>query len=134
MYLGIDYGTKRVGLAVGSLYPRGIGTLHNPGSFVELADKITTICKDQDVELIIMGVPAKSDGSVGDLWHDINKFSKILCQKTGIKVVFEEEAYTSVEAEDELHARGINTRIEKDKVDELSAVLILEQYINKPKS
>lgn len=133
MLLGIDYGTKRIGLAIGSQYPRGIGTLDNPGSFADCVEKIYQICRDYEVELIIVGIPTRGDGSKGELWGEIEKFAQALSRKTQLKVIFEEESYTSVEAEEELHARGINTRIEKDKIDELAAVLILEQYLNKAK-
>lgn len=133
MYLAIDYGKKRIGLAIGSQYPRGIGTLDNPGSFDYIAGKIASICKDHDVESIVMGMPSHRSGDKGELWHEIKELADLIEKRAHKRIIFEEEAYTSVEAEEELKSRGVNPSREKDKVDELAAVLILEQYINKLK-
>ena len=131
MFLGIDYGQKRIGLAMGSQFPRGIGTLNNPGSFDIIVDKIYVICMDYDIEKIIVGHPTKLSGEPGELTEEIRFFVKRLKQKTGIPVVLEEEAYTSVEAEEELRRRGLSPQEDKDKIDELAAILILEQYLEK---
>lgn len=130
MYLAIDYGQKRIGLAVGSQYPRGIGTLQNPGSFDSVIEKIAVICVDNDVEQIVMGVPIRTSGEPGELVAEIQSFGESLGKKTRLPVTYEEEAYTSVQAEEELRQRGIDPKDDKGKVDELAAVLILEQYIN----
>lgn len=129
MYLGIDYGKKRIGLAVGSRYPRGIGTLQNPGSFDSIIKKIVGICRDYEVEEIVIGLPTRPGGEKGELASEIEIFGIALGKQAGLPVYYEEEAYTSVEAEGELISRGIDLRKEKEKIDELSAILILEQYI-----
>jgi len=129
MYLAIDYGKKRVGLAVGSQFPRGIGVINNPGSFSELAEKIKQLCADYDVESVIMGMPKLKSRDRSELSKEIEQLSEKIELITGVKVIFEEESYTSVSAEEELKKRGIDVRKNKEKVDELAAILILEQYI-----
>ena len=131
MYLAIDYGQKRIGLAIGSQYPRGIGTLTNPGSFDTVVDKIKQYCNDYDVEGIVIGVPVRISGEPGELVEEIENFADALKKKCHLPIIFEEEAYTSVQAEEELKERGINIRGDKEKVDELAAVLILEQYLGR---
>lgn len=129
MYLAIDYGKKRVGLAVGSRFPRGIGTITHPGSFSDLANIILSRCRDYDVEKIIIGMPLPQSNQKNELVKEVEKLASIIEKNSGIKVVFEQEAYTSVEAERELINRGIDIRKNKEKTDELAAILILEQYI-----
>lgn len=131
MYLAIDYGKKRIGLAIGSLLPRGIGTIQNPGSFDQIAEKISAICKNYEVEGIVIGLPIKKSGDASELAAEINQLAKILEKKCHLRVNFEEEAYTSTEAEQELIKRGVDIKKEKEKIDELAAVLILEQFLAK---
>lgn len=133
MFLGIDYGQKRIGLALGSQYPRGIGTIEISGSFDNALEKIAVICKDNEVERVIMGIPVRTSGEPGELVAEIKTFGKELGKKTSIPVDYEEEGYTSVQAEEELRSRGVDTKKELGKIDELAAVLILEQYIGKNK-
>lgn len=130
MYLAIDYGKKRIGLAIGSQFPRGIGTITNPNSFGELCQKIMQICKDYQVEKIIMGLPKTPLGGRNELAKEIKKVAKRIENVTEIKVIFEEESYTSVEAERELIKRGVDIRRNKEKIDELSAILLLEQHLD----
>lgn len=131
MYLGIDYGQKRIGLAIGSQYPRGIGTLQISGSFDNAIEKIAVICKDNEVEKVIIGAPVKLSGQPGEITGEINLFARSLTKKTGLPVIFEEEGYTSTQAEEELRARGVEYHSDPGKIDELAAILILEQYINR---
>lgn len=129
MYLSIDYGTKRIGLAIGSRFPRGIGTISHPGSIKELAEKILIVCHDHDVEGIVMGLPVSRGLDKSKVVKDIEKLAETIEKLSGLKIYFEEEAFTSVEAERELVNRGVDIHKEKAKTDELAAILILEQHI-----
>ncbi len=130
MYLAIDYGKKRIGLAIGSQFPRGIGTISNNGSFADICKKIKSICEDYQVEKIIIGLPKSPSGGSNELADEIQNLAEKIETVTGLKVIFEEESYTSVEAQRELVKRGVDVRRNKEKIDELSAILILEQYLD----
>lgn len=130
MYLAIDYGKKRIGLAIGQKYPRGIGVLDGSRDEHLVVEDISDICHEEDVEKIILGFPERHHGEAGTLSSEIKHFSHALHKKTNLPVVFEPEAFTSTEAEEYLKEYS-KKRGEKGKVDELAAVLILEQYINK---
>ncbi len=131
MLLGIDYGKKRIGMAVGSRFPKGIGTIENPDSFDILGEKIKGICNEYEIEKIIIGYPLPSSGKAGELGQEIDELKNFLERETDLEVILEHEAYTSVEAEAELKERGVDIRRDKGSVDELAATIILEQYINK---
>ena len=131
MLLGIDYGKKRIGMAVGSRFPRGIGTIENPDSFVVLSQKINKICYEHEIEKIIIGYPLPSSGETSELGREIIELKKYLEEEIKIKVFLEQEGYTSIEAENELRHRRVDIRHNKGSIDELAAVLILEQHINR---
>lgn len=127
MYLAIDYGKKRIGLAAGVEYPRGLGVLENDDSALQ---KIAEICQEEDVDKIVIGIPKKDNGEPGGMALEIEEFATKIQESTGLPIVFEEESFTSSEAEMQLMDHGVDVRKEKGKIDELAAILILEQYIN----
>jgi len=130
MFLGIDYGKKRIGLAVGSKFPRGIGVLDGDRNEHLIVTDIAEICHEEDVEKIIIGFPERHQGEAGTLANEIKQFAQAIHNKTNLPIVFEPEAFTSTEAEEFLKTHTKQPG-DKDKVDELAAVLILEQYIYK---
>ena len=129
MYLGIDYGKKRIGLALGTLIPQGIGVIDAELTPETIYSKIKSICLENDVQGIVIGIPIRSQGEDGALVGEIRAFAAALSEMTGLPVHFEEEQFTSAEAE-----RLLGRVNEKDrkagKVDELAAVLILEQFLH----
>lgn len=130
MYLGVDYGEKRIGLAYGELYPQGLGIIENNGSSHFVAEKIRELAEHHGAKRIIIGLPISSDGEEGILADKIHELKNSITRISHIPVELEDESFTSAEAEEELKARGISLRNNKGAVDELAAILILEQYIN----
>jgi putative Holliday junction resolvase len=128
MYLGVDYGKKRIGLALGAFLPKGAGVIENKNSEKSLFD-IAKLCEEKEVERIIFGIPMRSDRSEGDLASEIREFAQKLNKITDIPVEYEEEQFTSVEAEKILAENRGQKGYKELKIDELAAVLILEQYI-----
>lgn len=135
MYLGIDYGKKRIGLAVGHKFPSGIGVLDGDRDDHLIVEDISDICHEEEIEKIIIGFPERHHGEAGTLANEIKHFSQAVHKKTNLPVIFEPEAFTSTEAEEFLKKytkdRGHVSARRNGKVDELAAILILEQYINK---
>lgn len=130
MYLGIDYGKKRIGLALGQKLPKPLLTIENLNQN-EVIGQIKNICDQNEVEKIIIGLPEEIDQNSADLKAEIKEFGAKVEKLTAKEVIFEPEAYTSVEAEERLKKSKHYDRMDKGKVDRESAVLLLEQYINK---
>ena len=130
MFLAIDFGKKRIGLAIGQRYPRGIGVLDADRNEHLVVSDIADICHEEDVEKIVIGFPERHHGEAGTLSKEIKHFSQALHKKTNLPIIFEPEAFTSTEAEEYLKEYS-KKRGEKGKVDELAAIIILEQYIRK---
>jgi putative Holliday junction resolvase len=129
MYLAIDWGKKRIGLAVGSVIPKGAGVVDSTKKTEELLAEIEKVIEEYEVEKIIIGMPIRFGGEEGNLANEIREFGEAVKNKFKLSVDFEPEQFTSSEAEKILEEQGQKINREEGKVDELAAVLILEQYL-----
>lgn len=133
MYLGIDYGKKRIGLALGESIPRPFLVLDNV-SETETLGKIIDICKKRKVEKIIIGLPEAIDEKSNILISEIKNLGRNIEKSIKAEVIYEPEAYSSVEAIERLKQLGQYDQNNKGQIDMESATLLLEQYINKEES
>lgn len=129
MYLGIDYGTKRIGLALGKFLPKPMGVIDGRKGRDFVYGEIKRICLENDVELIVIGIPVLASGTEGSLSNEIRQFSDGLSKITGLEIVFEPEQFSSIEAERILEENNLKWTRENGEKDQMAAVLILEQYI-----
>jgi len=130
MYLGIDFGKKRIGLSLGELLPRGAGVIDGAQNQDKIIDQITKICHDNEVSQVVLGMPIRSQGEKGTIASDIEAFAAKLSRRSGLPIDFQPEQFTSYEAKEELKSSGKNYTRKGGEVDELAAILILEQYID----
>lgn len=130
MFLGIDFGKKRIGLALGQLLPYGAGVIDATQNQEKIIEQIINICQKNEVTEIVIGIPIRSQGEKGALASEIESFADKLNSKSGIHINYEPEQFTSVEAKEELINSGKKFSRKDGDVDELAAILILEQYIN----
>lgn len=119
-YLGIDYGEKRIGLAKGDSWLKiatPLKTIANgPGVLNELAD----IVKTEVIEKIIVGVPVSFNGAKNDFANTVTEFAEDVEARTGIAVETVNEIFSSKIA-----------AANSEKVDESSAALILQTYLDR---
>lgn len=126
MYLGIDWGTKKIGLAVGSKIPYELATLNNDE---KIFDRILNLCKEENIERIVVGMPLFDSGDKNENAGSIEEFARDLKKKTGKPIYFEPENLTTQTALQLLKEEGASPQEIEEKVDQLAARLILEQYI-----
>jgi putative holliday junction resolvase len=126
--LGIDFGKKRIGLALGEQFPKGAGFIDGRASHEEIINQIVKICQDNEVSQIVMGVPTTNSGT-GEMEKTIRDFGKKLEERSKLKINYEPENFTSVEATRILVENKVKD-IKKNQIDEMAAILILEQFIN----
>lgn len=131
--LSIDYGAKRTGMAVTDplqIIANGLDTIPTEHIFEFLKEYMT----QEEVEIIVVGEPKHADGNPTHLTPQINKFIEQF-QKLypDVKVVMQDERYTSVDAKRILLQSGAKKKKRRDKslIDKISAVLILQQYLEK---
>jgi len=126
MYLGIDWGTKKIGLAIGSEIPYELATLDNNEDVYE---KIVKLCQQEKIERIVIGMPIMDSGDEGNFSDRIEEFGRKLKEMTKKAIYFEPENLTTQTALELLREGGATAEEIEAKVDQLSARLILEQYI-----
>ena len=123
--LGLDYGNKRVGVAVAhavARLPRPLTTLSNDES---LFDAIRKLVNQEDVSLVIVGLPRGMDGGYTNQTRTAEGFAKKLQTALSVPVELADETLTSVDAENSLN----NRPHAKGDIDALAAGLILERYL-----
>ncbi len=129
--LGIDYGIKRTGISVTDplkLIVNGLTTI----STEELMAFIREYLKKEPVDLIVFGDPYHKDGKpteLNSIIHGIGKeFSDL---HPHVKIDFQNESYTSQQAIEKLIQKGTpKNKRSKEAIDQMSAVLILQKYLN----
>jgi len=123
--LGIDYGVKRVGLALSDenskmAFPYGV--LKNNA---KILDDLKKIIKKEKIKLIILGLPFGLDGRETHNTKPTEEFKKKLEKEISIPIIFEKEFYTTKEAE------RVQGKIKH--IDASAAALILKHYLDKLK-
>lgn len=126
MYLGVDWGTKRIGLATGSEIPYELATIENDK---EAVLKIAKLCNQEKIERIVVGMPVFESGDKGNLADKVELFGRELKEKTNLPIYFEPENLTTQTALELLKEEGVSKEEAEKKVDQTAARLILEQYI-----
>ncbi len=125
-YLGIDYGSKRVGLSLsdeGGLMAFPFETLPNDAS---LPEKIKKICAEEKIGGVVVGESLDYKGGENPIMKKIKPFAEKLALETGLPVYFEPEFLTSREAG---HIQG-----ENGKIDASAAALILKSFLDKKRN
>jgi len=130
--LGIDYGERRIGLAISD--PLGIIALSLPTldtkKVKDVFEEIKTIVKEKGVEKIVLGLPRNMDGTIGEKGEKVKEFANKLKGKIGKEIDFWDERLTSVESLKILREEKRKIKREKKIVDQISAVLILQGYLD----
>lgn len=130
--LGLDFGLRRVGAAV-SDPGRGIAT---PLEVYERRDQrqdeqhYRALVREHDVERIVVGLPVHTSGREGELAALARTWGVRLSSVTGLPVVFADERYTSVEAENLLIQSGMKRQRRKALRDQLAAQILLQGYLD----
>ena len=132
--LAIDYGDIRVGTAVTDelgITAQGLETITHTGNDKAVLSRLDEIIKKYDISVIIVGLPINMDGTVSARVEKTNKFiHKLKCKYNNIKIDTVDERLTTVQAHRTMNELGIKPKEKKNIVDTLSAVYILETYIN----
>jgi putative Holliday junction resolvase len=125
-FLGIDYGQKRVGIAVSDsegkfAFAKAVFPNNN-----NLLESIKKVCDEQKIGTIVIGDSKNFKGEPNDIMKKIEPFKKELENKIGLPVFFEPEFYSSAEAE---RIQGRN-----EMLDASAAAIILQSFLDKQKT
>lgn len=131
--LAVDYGEKRVGLALSNPetgFVSGLPTLDR-GAMGEkrLAAEIARLAGEHEATRILLGLPYSLDGTIGPAALRVRGFRDRLVLATRLPVEEWDERLSTEAARRRLRELGYSERVMRDKLDQLSAVLMLEQYV-----
>lgn len=133
--MSIDYGDARTGIAfcdekeiLASSY-----CVLKESYAPELVNRISDIIKKENPQLIVIGLPRNMDGSFGFRAEKCRELGALLAENIDIPIDYEDERLTTVIAHDILSSNNVKGKKRKQVVDAVSAVIILQDYIDKRK-
>lgn len=127
--LGVDYGSKRVGLAISD----GLGITASPYDVVSrdsVVGFVTNLAKEIEIGKIVVGLPTSLGGAEGTAAGAARVLGGELGDATGLPVHFHDERFTSRMAESSLLESGMKRRDRRNKVDKVAAAIILQDYLD----
>jgi putative Holliday junction resolvase len=130
--LGIDFGTRRVGAAVSD--PRR--KIATPLEVYERRDPLQDarhyrgLVEEHDVDLIVVGLPMHTSGQEGTSAKQARSWGSWIAKETGLTVVYHDERFSTVDAEDRLLAAGVKRQGRKERRDMLAAQILLQNYLD----
>lgn len=130
--LGIDYGTKRTGIAITDLM-QIIATGHSTVSTHKLDQVIAEIVAKEDIDFFVVGDPKNLDGTPTDSTQYVGRFVKRLQKKYPQLPIYNiDERFTSKIAKQSILASGLRKKQRRNKalVDEVSATIILQNFLD----
>ncbi len=133
-YLGIDYGTKRIGLATSDTG----GSLAFPHSTVKAGpralEEIVQIITKEGVESVVLGESRNFKGEANKVMEDIEQFKKDLEELARVPVAYEAEFLTSAAAARQFEGDfGRGEKPSQEKLDASAAAMILQSYLDRSK-
>lgn len=134
--LGIDFGEKRIGLAISD--PDGqiavpLRTLARRDDLSAVRE-IAGIAQREGVERLVLGEPVGLDGTRGPAAERARRFGEKLARQTGLPLELVNESLTSVEAAERLRAAGIDPRRSPGRLDAVAAQILLQEALDRGRS
>lgn len=131
-WMGLDIGLRRIGIAISDpleLFAQGHSVLERQKIERDL-ETLTQIIAAEMVEGIVVGLPKNLNGTEGVMAEKIRDFGERLQKKTGMPLVFWDERLSTVAAERALLEADLSRKKRKQKIDQVAAVLILQNYLD----
>ncbi|MBQ8983937.1 MAG: Holliday junction resolvase RuvX [Lachnospiraceae bacterium] len=133
--LGLDYGTKTVGVAVSdalgiTAQPLETITRKEENKLRQTYARIEAIIAEYHVDKIVLGYPKNMNNTLGERAQACEKVKEDLERRTGLLVELWDERLTTVESDRVLQATGVRRENRKAVIDQMAAVLILQGYMD----
>ena len=133
--LGLDYGSKTVGVAVSDplgLTAQRLDTIwrKQENKLRQTLARIKELTEEYQVEQIVLGYPKNMNNTVGERAEKALEFKEMLEARTGLPVIMWDERLTTVEADRTLMEAGVRRENRKQYLDGIAAVFILQGYLD----
>ncbi|MDN3513425.1 MAG: Holliday junction resolvase RuvX [Candidatus Brocadia sp.] len=133
--MGIDYGEKRIGVAISDplgIIAQGLPTIEYT-NVPEALQKITNIVREKEATEIVVGLPKHMNNSLGEKAHAVLSFVDLLKKHTGIPINTIDERLSTVRAHRAMLEGDLSRKKRKERVDMIAAQLILQDYLDRIK-
>ena len=129
--MAIDYGDRRIGLAVSDERAILVGDAWtmNEWNMERAVKRIGKLVTERNIGKLVLGLPKTMDGTEGERAALSREFAELLRAETGLEVVLWDERRSSIEAHAILHANGRKEKDHRKNVDAVAASLMLEGYL-----
>jgi len=131
--LALDWGTKRVGLAVSDEGEKIAFALDKPIDSKDAINEIKQLVQKLEIGLILIGLPKNLKGEEASSAKKLKLFADDLFKAVGIPLNFVDERFTTVEAGKRLKEQGIKQKDQRGIKDNIAAQLMLQQYLDTKK-
>ena len=137
--MGLDFGTKTVGVAISdplliTAQGKEIIRRDKPSKLRQTLARIEELVQSEEVSEIVLGYPKNMNNTEGDRVEATKEFKDMLERRTGLPGTFWDERLTTVAADKYMMDAGIRRENRKDYVDEIAAVFILQGYLDSKKA
>jgi putative Holliday junction resolvase len=130
-WLGIDYGEKRIGLAISDETETFASPYRTLSADQRLLPELQQIFERERIGGLVVGLPKNMDGTLGPAAVKVQEFGKKLAAVVpSARIVFWDERLTTAEAQRALHAAGKNTRRSREIIDQVAAQILLQSYLD----
>ncbi|MEE2828808.1 MAG: Holliday junction resolvase RuvX [Myxococcota bacterium] len=131
--LALDVGSKTIGIAISDpmgIFAQPVETLRREGKKKDLA-RLISIVAERQVGSIVIGLPVRTDGSEGPEAKRARGIGELLSGVLeGVEVLFQDERFTTRQAERVLIQGGVRRGKRKEVIDQMAAVLILQSHLD----
>ncbi len=130
--LGIDYGEKRVGLAISSpvvSIAQGLPTIERVDG-KDYLEELADVIQEKEVDEIVVGLPKNMNGSIGEKAEEVLQFVETLKSKFNLPVHTVDERLTTVRAHRAMTGAKMSKKGKKKRVDMIAAQFILQAYLD----
>ena len=133
--MGLDYGTKTVGVALSdelllTAQPYMTVEREKANKLRKTYAKLEEIIKENDVEKIVLGFPKNMNNTEGERAEATKAFMEDLSRRTGLPIILVDERLTTVEADRILKETGVAASGRKEYIDKMAAAIILQNYLD----
>jgi len=131
--LGVDLGSKRVGIAVSDLsgtIATALTTVHRSKSRRHDHHELARIAREEEADVIVVGLPLSLDGSVGKAATAATTEANQLASVVGVPVEMYDERFTTVTAERGMLEAGLDARARRKVVDKVAAAVMLQAWLD----
>ena len=133
--MGVDYGRRRIGIAVGDAsdaLATPLTTLARRAGKRPPVARLLEIASRHRVRLVVVGLPLDPSGRETEWTAEVRSFGERLARRGGVSVVFQDERYSSAEAESRIRSAGLPRRKREDKarIDAAAAAIILQDWLD----